>query len=87
MKKEYSLMDLFKRKVELTLLAGKRLGYDFTKHNPDKKELERQVRESVKLANKWANEEKWVCVKPCKDLEYLGLETYGKKPWYKRIRW
>lgn len=71
MKKEFSLDELFSRKVDLTLIASKRLGYDFTKHNPDKAELRQQVKKAVALANKWAKEEMWVCVKPCKDLEYV----------------
>jgi hypothetical protein len=70
MKKEYSLKELFVRKVDLILIAGDRLGYNFRKHNPNKKELQRQAKESVALADKWSEEEMWVCVKPCKHLKY-----------------
>jgi hypothetical protein len=70
MKGEYSLYDLFDRKIKLTIMAGNKLGFDFTKKFNDKIEIERQVRLALDLANKWSKEEKWVCVKKCKDLRY-----------------
>ena len=74
MKKEYSLQDLFRRKVDLILIASERLGYNFREHNPDKKELVRQVKRASALATRWAEEEKWVCVKPCKALDYKKVK-------------
>ena len=70
---EFSLQELFDRKIHLLILAGEKLGYDWKKHQPDKALLQEQVKKAGALANKWAKEEKWVCVKPCKDLKYEGI--------------
>jgi hypothetical protein len=68
----FNLNELFFRKIHLTLLAGEKLGYNFK--NPEKKigreELSEQVRKASELAKKWAKQEKWVCIKSCKELQY-----------------
>lgn len=78
MKKEYSLNDLLKRHINLVIIASKKLGYNFKKHEPDKEKLKQQIKKAVKLAHKWGDEEKWVCIKPCKELKYHDTTEYIK---------
>jgi hypothetical protein len=67
---EYSLAELFHRKIELILIAADKLGYDFRKHQLNKALIKKQVKKAGALADKWSKQEKWVCVKPCKALKY-----------------